>query len=312
MVERPRQAWARPERIGQPRTSRAPASLRSHYYSELFQVLWAYPTSTGKPDRTGDGLKLEGQVAIVTGAGSKASGLGTGKAMAVLFAREGARVVLVDRHEDRANETLRWIEDEGGTATTVVLDISEPSASQQIVDETVAQYGRIDIVVNNAAVFAPGLLETSPERYQEVIGTNLTAPFMLSKAAIPVMVEGGGGSILFITSILAMRGGGAPAYAASKAGLMGLTTSLANSFGRQGVRVNCIAPGIIDTPMRAASMANSGIDPKDIDMSNSTSLGIEGDAWDVARAALFLASSDGRYITGLLLPVDGGTTTRLG
>jgi len=258
-------------------------------------------------------LKLEGQVAIVTGAGSKASGLGTGKAMAVLFAREGARVVLVDRHEDRANETRRWIEDEGGTATVVTVDLGDPAAPRRIVDEALDQFGRVDVLVANAAAYGPtNFLDTTPEDLHEVVAVNLVSPFMLSQAVIPAMIDGGGGSIIYISSILAMRGGGSASYAATKAGLMGLTTSLANSFGTQGIRVNCIAPGMVDTPVRNVLAARAGIDLTQVDMGKATSLGIQGDGWDVARAALFLGSADGRFLTGLLLPVDGGATTRLG
>jgi NAD(P)-dependent dehydrogenase (short-subunit alcohol dehydrogenase family) len=125
------------------------------------------------------------------------------------------------------------------------------------------------------------------------------------------MIEAGGGSIIYITSILAMRGGGPAPYAASKAGLMGLTTSLANTFGVNGIRVNCVAPGNVDTPMRSGLLARAGFDLTQVDATKATSLGIQGDAWDIADAALYLASDAGRYITGLLLPVDGGTTTKL-
>ena len=258
--------------------------------------------------------KLDGMVAIVTGAGSSGPGVGTGKAISVLFAREGARVVLVDRYEERAKETLALIDAEGGTGTIVTADLADVSASQAIVDEAVDRYGTVDVLVNNAAITLPaGILDTTPEQYHEVVATNLTAPFMLTRAVLPVMVAAGGGSIVNITSIAAIRGqggNGQTAYATSKAGLMGLMTDVADAFGSAGVRVNCIAPGIIDTPMRNAILARGGRDPKSIDLTSRTSLGIEGDAWDIARAALFLAGPDGRYITGVLLPVDGGSTAR--
>ncbi len=258
--------------------------------------------------------KLDGRVAIVTGAGSSGPGLGTGKAISVLFAREGAKVVLVDKFEDRADETLRLIEDEGGSATVVIADLAEVASCQHVVDQAVDRYGGVDILVNNAAISSStSIVDTTPELYHQVIAVNLTAPFMLSKAAIPVMIERGGGAIVNITSIAALRGqggAGSTAYAASKAGLIGLMVDLADAYGKKGIRVNCIAPGIINTPMRAAAMRQAGVDPAQIDLSFRTSLGIEGDAWDVARAALFLAGPDGRYLTGVLLPVDGGTTAR--
>jgi NAD(P)-dependent dehydrogenase (short-subunit alcohol dehydrogenase family) len=256
--------------------------------------------------------QLEGQVAIVTGAGSKSSGLGTGKAIAVLLAREGARVVLVDRHDDRAAETLHWIEREGGTATIVNVDLTDPSSCQTVLDAALDQFGRIDVLVNNAAVI-PGtdVVGTSLEDLQEAIAVNLVAPFLLSKGVVPAMVEVGGGSIVFITSVLAIRGPSPPAYAATKAAMTGLALSIANSHGKQGIRANCVAPGMIDTPMRSASITRSGIDPATVDATKHTSLGDGGDAWDVAHTTLFLVGPAGRYLTGLHLPVDGGSTTRL-
>jgi NAD(P)-dependent dehydrogenase (short-subunit alcohol dehydrogenase family) len=258
--------------------------------------------------------KLDGKVAIVTGAGSSGPGVGTGKAISVLFAREGAQVVLVDKFEDRAKETLRLIDDEGGTATVVTVDLADVASCQHVIDEAVGRYGTVDVLVNNAAITLPaGILATTPEQYAEVIAVNLTAPFMLTRAVLPVMVEHGGGSIVNITSIAALRGQGgkgATAYATAKAGLLGLTTDVADAFGTEGIRVNCIAPGIIDTPMRTAVMTRAGLDPAKVDLTPRTSLGIEGDAWDIARAVLFVAGPDGRYITGVLLPVDGGSTAR--
>ena len=258
-------------------------------------------------------MKLDGKVAIVTGAGSSGPGFGTGKAISVLFAREGAKVVLVDKFEDRANETLALIKGEGGEAVVVTADLAEVASAQRVVDETTSRFGKVDILVNNAAIASStGILDTSPDLYQQIIAVNLTAPFMLSKAAIPIMVKGGGGAILNITSIAAIRGQGGTqtAYATAKAGLTGLMVDLTDAFGNSGIRVNCIAPGIIDTPMRAEATRQAGMDPKDLDLSHRTALGFEGDAWDIARAALFLAGPDGRYITGVHLPVDGGTTAR--
>jgi NAD(P)-dependent dehydrogenase (short-subunit alcohol dehydrogenase family) len=258
--------------------------------------------------------KLDGRIAIVTGAGSSGPGVGTGKAISVLFAHEGAKVVLVDKFEDRAKETLRLIEDEGGTATVVIADLAEVPACGYVVDEAVARYGGLDILVNNAAIpSSTSILDTTPELYHRIIAVNLTAPFMLTKAAIPVMMKGGGGAIVNITSISAMRGQGgmgAAAYATAKAGLMGLMVDVADTYGKKGIRVNCIAPGIIDTPMRNEAIRQAGLDPKQLDLSFKTSVAVDGDAWDVARATLFLAGPDGRYLTGVLLPVDGGTTAR--
>jgi len=258
--------------------------------------------------------KLDGKVAIVTGAGSSGPGIGTGKGISIVLAREGAQVVLVDRVEERAKETLRLIEDDRGEAAVVIADLSDMSVCPQIVSDAVARFGGIDILVNNAAVASStSLLDTTPELYQQIVAVNLTAPFMLTKAAIPEMAQRGGGSIVNISSIAALRGqggGGQAAYATAKSGLIGLMTDVADTYGKQGIRVNCVAPGIIDTPMRNASIIQAGLDPEELDLTFKTSLGIEGDAWDIARAVLFLAGPDGRYITGVVLPVDGGTVAR--
>jgi NAD(P)-dependent dehydrogenase (short-subunit alcohol dehydrogenase family) len=259
----------------------------------------------------GDGL--DGRVAIVTGAGSKGGGVGTGKAIAVQLGREGASVLLVDRHDDRANETREWIEREGGKAAVLVVDLAEPSAPRRIADEAVAQFGRIDVLVNNAAVYPPpNFLETTRAELQAVIDVNLVAPFMLTQAVLPAMIEAGGGSVVFISSILAMRGPSQAPYAATKAALMGLTTSLTSLYGPQGVRFNTVAPGMVDTPVRRELLARSGIDPNVRSQFTATSLNVQGDAWDVAKTTVFLVSDDARYLTGLLVPVDGGSTTRLG
>ena len=258
--------------------------------------------------------KLDGKVTIVTGAGSAGPGFGTGKAMSVLFAREGASVVLVDMYEDRAKETLNLIQEEGGEASVVAVDLTDRLNCTRVVDEAIARYGGVDILINNVAIpLSKSILDTSYEDYDRLMATNIHAPFWLSKAAIPSMIQRGGGSIVNITSIAALRGhggSGAAAYATAKSGLLGLTTDLTDTFGKQGIRVNLIAPGIIATPQRDNAIIQNGGDPSKLDLTQKTCLGIEGDAWDIARAALFLAGPDGRYITGVLLPVDGGTISR--
>jgi NAD(P)-dependent dehydrogenase (short-subunit alcohol dehydrogenase family) len=222
-------------------------------------------------------------------------------------------VLLVDMYEDRANETLHLVKEAGGEAAVVAADVTDATACQRVVDEAVHQFGGLDILVNNAAI-SPlvGILDTSPELFDQVIAVNVRGPFMLSKAAIPVMMQRGGGSIVNITSIAGIRGTGVAqtAYSTSKAALAGMTVDIANAYGRQGIRVNCVAPGHIDTPMRDAVAAEIGLDPSTLDMGARTSLGREGDAWDIARAALYLASDDARYVTGVHLSVDGGTSTR--
>jgi NAD(P)-dependent dehydrogenase (short-subunit alcohol dehydrogenase family) len=256
---------------------------------------------------------LEGKVAIVTGAGSSGPGVGTGKAISVLLARAGAKVALVDKFPERAAETLALIEGDGGEAVVIEADLAEIPACQLVVEQTVAQWGRVDVLVNNAAIASTtNLLDTPDELYLQVVAINQTAPFMLCRAAIPEMIKVGGGAIVNITSIAAMRGTGGrgqAAYATSKAALMGLMTDLVDAFGKQNIRVNCVAPGIVDTPMRAQALAMGGLKPGQVDFGAMVPLGREGTAWDVAETVLFLVGPTGNYLTGLLIPVDGGKTT---
>jgi NAD(P)-dependent dehydrogenase (short-subunit alcohol dehydrogenase family) len=256
--------------------------------------------------------KLAGKVAIVTGAGSSGPGLGIGKAISVLCAREGAKVVLVDKFEDRAKETLSMIESEGGTAAIVTADLADIASGQRVVDAAVACYGGVDILINNAAMaWSKGIHETPPDVCQQILAINLMTPIMLCKAAIPVMIKRGGGSIVNISSTTALRaqgGRGSTVYASSKAGLYGLMVDLAGAWGKEGIRVNTVAPGIVSTPMQQQSIRQAGLDPAKLDLSVRTSLGYVGDAWDIARATVFLAGPDGRFITGVLIPVDGGST----
>jgi NAD(P)-dependent dehydrogenase (short-subunit alcohol dehydrogenase family) len=258
--------------------------------------------------------RVEGKVAVVTGSGTHGHTAGVGRATAVLLAREGAQVIVVDRIDDRANATLREIVDDGGKGTVNVADLGDPGECQRVVDETVEQFGGVDVLVNNAAVAAQvGMLEISHELYEQVMAVNVRAPFMLTKAALPVMIERGGGSVVNITSVAAIRGTGAPnaAYATSKGALLGMMIDVATSYGRHGVRVNCVAPGHVDTPFRADAAREMGVDLSVLDAGDRTALGFEGDAWDVARTVLFLSSDEARYVTGMHVLVDGGATTRI-
>jgi len=262
--------------------------------------------------------KLAGKVAIVTGAGSSGPGVGTGKAISIVLARQGAKVVLVDMFEDRAKETLDVIRQEGNEATIVTADLSEIPELQRIVDETVKTYGGVDILINNAAYSQScSLVDTTPELYQKMVAVNLTAPFMLTRAALPVMIERGGGSVIFVTSIASLRGTGGDvgcaAYAATKGGLNGLMNDIAAVYGPKGIRVNCVAPGMINTPMRAGVMAKSGLDVDKLNkmLAEKTSLQVEGTAWDIANATAFLVGPEGSYLTCVHLPVDAGVTMRM-
>jgi NAD(P)-dependent dehydrogenase (short-subunit alcohol dehydrogenase family) len=250
--------------------------------------------------------RLKGKVAIVTGAGSRDVLYGTGKAISCMFAGEGAKVCLVDIDRGRAEQTLSLIVEAGGEAFAVEADVSRSDEDAAVVRATVERWGRVDILVNNVGISqGKGRLEQIEEAaWDRVLNVNLMSAVLLTRHAIPYLTTAGG-SIVNIASVAALRAhGGASPYGASKAALIALTRELAVLYGRDGVRANAIAPGHIYTPMMAG-----GLDAKAREMRRKVApLGIEGDAWDVAAAALFLASDEARFITGACIPVDGGVT----
>ena len=250
--------------------------------------------------------RMNGKVAIVTGAASRAPGLGNGKAIALLFAREGAKVVLVNRSEERANALRREIEDAGGEATVFAGDITDEATAQGAVTTAVAQYGGLHVLVNNVGIGGGGSAEDVEESlWDEVLDANLKSMMLASRAAIPAMREAGGGSIINISSSAGARGltggPGAAAYATSKGGMHGFTYSVAADFARENIRCNCIVVGTVDTPM----VAELGEEARQrrIDM---VPMGTGGSGWDIGWAAVYLASDEARWVTGAFLPVDGG------
>ena len=251
-------------------------------------------------------LRLEGKVAIVTGAGSSGPGIGTGKATAMLFAREGARVLLVDRSASQAEETLRNIGEEGGEASVFEGDVTNSQDCQAMVEAAVERYGGINVLFNNVGILGRGnVVDVDEDHWDQVLDVNLKSMVLTSKYAVPRMAEGGGGSIINVTSIAGIRagsGGAAVPYAASKAGIVGLTTTMAVTHGRDNIRVNCIAPGHIYTPMVAGAMSDEFRDLR----RRAGPLGTEGTAWDIAWAGVFLASDESRWVSGIVLPVDAG------
>jgi NAD(P)-dependent dehydrogenase (short-subunit alcohol dehydrogenase family) len=253
------------------------------------------------------GGRLDGKVAIVTGAGSggPGSGVGIGQAIAVDFAREGAAVVIVDRDADRGRATQQEIEGFSGAATLSVGDITSSAACEAAVREAVAGFGGLDILVNNAAIAEHQYItDTDEELYDRTLDVNLKGTFLACKHAIPALVARGGGSIINIGSVAGIRdaGTGQTAYAASKAGQIGLTIELAGSYGRDNIRVNAVLPGMIATPMMKASGRVDEV------RARLNLLGRLGDASDVAHTVVFLCSDDANYITGVTLAVDGGAT----
>ena len=247
-------------------------------------------------------MKLEDKVAIVTGGAS-----GIGKAMALLFAKEGAKVVIGDLNEKAAGEVVSEIEAAGGQASAVVGDCCTPEGADKLVSAATSTYGRLDILCNNAGVL-DGLTpaaEVTDELWDKVIAVNLTGPMMLSRRALAIMLEQGSGTILNTSSVASESAGrGGTAYTASKHGVNGLTKSIAFYYGDKGIRCNAIAPGSIMTPMAMGKMPNQ--------------MGMEkmapflpliqryGQPEEVANAALFLVSDESKYINGSILTIDNG------
>jgi NAD(P)-dependent dehydrogenase (short-subunit alcohol dehydrogenase family) len=250
--------------------------------------------------------RLRGKIAIVTGAGSRAEGIGNGRATAVLFAREGARVLLVDQHADAAERTHEMIRAEGGEAAVFVADVTRAADCRAMVDEAVRRWDRLDVLDNNVGIGGRGtVVEVEEAEWEQVMRVNVTGMMLASKHAIPVMAASGGGAIVNISSISALRPRGLTPYSASKGAVIALTRAMAVDHAAQGIRVNCIAPGPVYTPMVYAAGMSDDLRER---RRRASPLGIEGSGWDVGYAALFLASDEARYITGVVLPVDGGVT----
>jgi len=252
------------------------------------------------------GPRLEGKVAIVTGAGSRAEGIGNGRAAAILFAREGAKVLLVDQHREAAAATQAMITAEGGEAAVFVADITRSAECRALVDEAVRRWGRLDILDNNVGIGGRGsVVDMDEAQWEQMMKVNVTSMMLTSKHAIPAMIRSGGGAIVNISSISALRPRGLTAYSTSKGAVIALTRAMAIDHAAQGVRVNCIAPGPVYTPMVYAGGMSDDLRER---RRQAAPLGIEGTGWDIAYAALFLVSDEARYITGVVLPVDGGVT----
>ncbi len=256
----------------------------------------------------GDG-RLNGKVAIVTGAGSRGDGIGNGRAAAVLLARHGAKVALVDLNPDWAEETARLVSAEGGAYQIYDGDVSDAATCEAIVERTVAGFGRLDILINNVGVTGPrgDAVEVDIGAWDDAMTVNVTSMMLMSKYAIPAMIRSGGGSIINLTSIAGLRGGHPSLlYPTSKAAVIGLTKAMAAHHGRSGIRVNCIAPGTVYTPM----VASRGMSEEmRLARTEITLLGTEGTGWDVGNGVLFLASDESRWITGVTLPIDGGASS---
>ena len=242
-------------------------------------------------------MRLENKVAVITGAGS-----GIGKETALLFAEEGARVVIADVNEKAGEETVTQIK-KNGEGFFVKLDVSNREQSKQMVKSTLEKYGRIDVLINNAGIVQDAFLsKMTEEQWDKVININLKGVFNCTQAVVEVMMNQGNGVIINTSSIVGLNGNvGQVNYAATKAGLIGMTKTMAKELGRKGIRVNAVAPGFITTPM------TSNVPEKILEMmKEKTPLRRLGEAKDVAFAYLYLASDEADFVNGAVLCVDGG------
>lgn len=249
--------------------------------------------------------RLTDKVAIVTGAGTRSTKVaGVGAATATCFAAHGARVLIVDMDPVAAETTRRAIVEAGGQAEVFVADVADESGCQALVQAAIDAFGTIDILMNSVGISGPGMVTDVDEAsWQRVLDVDLKSMVFICKYAVPVMAAGGGGSIINVSSVDGMRAGmtrNIP-YAAAKGGMIAATRAMAVHHGRDNIRANCIAPGLLYTAM------TEQMEPEQRDMRTKLApLGTEGTAVDVAKAAVFLASDDARWITGVLLPVDAG------
>lgn len=251
-------------------------------------------------------MKLADKVAIITGGNS-----GIGEATAELFAREGARVCITGRNETRCREITARIKESGGQAIFVVADVRSTDDCQKTVDDTLKAFGKVDILFNNAGVyFASTTIDCTDEEWDLSVDINLKGTFLMSRAALPSMIEQGSGVIINNGSGWGMEGGAkAVSYCASKGGVIMMTRAMAIDHGPQGIRVNSLNPGDVQTPMLDADAKNQGLTLDEYyAMAADRPLGRVGTPDEIAKAALFLASDDSSFITGATLAVDGGGT----
>ncbi len=266
------------------------------------------------------GNRLQGKVAVVVGAGqTPGDTIGNGRAIAILFARERAKVMLVDRRLESAAETEAMIKKEAGEAVAFKADVTKSEDCRAMADACVKQYNRIDILVNNVGIGGKGdagPVKLSEEEWDRIFRVNLKGMFLACKHVLPVMEQQERGSIINISSAAAVCAVSMLAYKTSKAGVNALTHSIAMQYAKKGIRVNAIMPGLMKTPMAIEGISQArGIDKDELIKMRDKMVPLKGgmgDAWDTAYAALFLASDEAKFITSVILPVDGGQCAKIG
>ena len=259
-----------------------------------------------------DSTSFAGRVAIVTGGGSQTEGIGNGRAAAVLLARRGAKVLVVDIALAAANDTVAMIVNEGGEAIAYAADVARDGDCAAAVAAAVAAWARLDVLVNNVGIGGPpgSAVDLDLAQWQPAMNINVTSMMLMARHAIPTMAKAGKGAIVNLASVAGLLGGQTGLlYQTSKGAVVNMTRAMATQHAAQGIRVNCVAPGMVYTPMVYAR----GMTPERREARRMRSLlQVEGTGWDVGEAVVFLASDAARWITGAVLPVDAGTTASSG
>jgi NAD(P)-dependent dehydrogenase (short-subunit alcohol dehydrogenase family) len=261
------------------------------------------------------GGRLEGKVALVFGAGSVGPGWGNGKATTVAFAREGAKVISIDLNAEAAQETANIVLEDGGICEAMAADVTQSAQVKRVVDHCLSVYGRIDILQNNVGMaYLGGPVEMSEQTWTDSLQLNVGSMFLTTKYVLPIMERQQSGAIVNISSIASIRWLGTAyiAYASSKAAVNQFTQAIALQYAGKGIRANVIMPGLMNTPNARASLLSTYSNEKElVERRNAACpMGAMGDAWDIAYASVFLASDEAKYVTGVVLPVDGGLTCR--
>jgi NAD(P)-dependent dehydrogenase (short-subunit alcohol dehydrogenase family) len=256
-----------------------------------------------------DDLGLAGKVAIISGGGAIGDGIGNGRAAAILLARSGTKVLVADRELKLAERTVEMIKAEGGTALAHAFDATSEAECRSLVDAAVDHWGRLDFLDNNIGIGSRGsVVDEKPDEFRRVMQVNVETMFLVSKHAIPAMIKTAkGGSIVNISSISALRPRGLTTYTTSKAAVIGLTQAMAVDHGKDHIRVNCISPGPVYTPMVYAR-GNGMSEAARAQRARASVLKTEGTGWDIGQGVRFLLSNHARYITGQVLVIDGGVT----